>query len=93
MRDRLLIGVFLAMLSLPLVCFKAGIAVRPTDFDADRLHARPSLTSARGIPRFVGGWLDYFGDHFGLRAALIRAHAVVSAKVSMRPVADGDSWA
>ena len=85
MRDRLLIGVFLAMLSLPLVCFAAGIAVRPTDFDADRLHARPSLTSARGIPRFVGGWLDYFGDHFGLRARSFERMPSCRQRFSMSP--------
>jgi len=81
MQNRLLIWVFVAMLALPLVCFAAGIGTRPTEFDAGRLHARPALTSVRDVPRFVSGWLDYFGDHFGLRAALIRAHALLSVKV------------
>jgi len=80
-RNRLLIVVFIAMLVAPLVCFAAGIGTRPTEFDADRLHARPEFRGLTETPRFVAAWLDYFGDHFGLRRALIRAHALMSVEV------------
>ena len=81
MRDRLLIGVFMTMLLVPLVAFGAGLGTRPTEFDADRLHAKPAFVSMTAVPQFVASWLDYFGDHFGLRRALIRGHAVLTARV------------
>jgi len=80
-RDRPLIVVFVTMLVVPLVCFAAGIGTRPTEFDADRLHSRPVFHGLTGAPGFVAAWLDYFGDHFGLRRALIRAHALMSVQV------------
>jgi hypothetical protein len=81
MRDRLLIGVFLAMIILPLGCFAAGIGTRPSEYDADRVHPLPTFTSVRDVPRFVAATIDYFGDHFGLRSALIRAHALLSMRI------------
>src|SRR4051794_19949626 len=81
MRDRLLIGVFITLTVLPLVCFAAGIGTAPSEYDADRVHPRPAMTSAGETPRFVAAWLDYFGDHFGLRRPLIRGHARLSLGV------------
>jgi hypothetical protein len=80
MRDKLLIGVFMTMLVVPLACFCAGIGTRPSEFEADRLHAKPELKSIRQTAGFIAGWLDYFGDHFGLRSPLMHAHAVMSVR-------------
>lgn len=69
---RPVIAVFLAALLLPLAASTARIGTGT---------AAAESATAEDRPRSMFGWLDYFGDHFGFRHQLIRAHAWVALRV------------
>ena len=72
MWTRVVIGVFLAALLVPLAASTAGVGTRT---------AAAESASAEDRPRSLFNWLDYFDDHFGFRQQLIRAHAWVSFRM------------
>ena len=76
-RDHILIGVFLAAISAPLAVQLAGNATSSAAHEKRRLAALPATPRSWGaLQEYPGKFAAYYGDRFGLRATLIRWHAL-----------------
>jgi alginate O-acetyltransferase complex protein AlgJ len=75
--DKVLILVFLGVISLPLVSQALHFAPAVSDHENRRLARRPPLSlSAASINAFPAAFDAYYSDHFGFRSQLIRCHSL-----------------
>jgi hypothetical protein len=76
-RDHILIGVFLMAISAPLAVQLAGNATSSAAHEKRQLATLPAMPrSWAGGREYPGKFAAYYGDRFGLRATLIRWHAL-----------------
>ncbi|HAO93750.1 MAG: hypothetical protein A2X99_01540 [Deltaproteobacteria bacterium GWB2_55_19] len=80
MRRKAFIAVFLFLVAAPLVAFVFGYEMKSTDRRS--LASRPAL-SIEGLEdrSFFSLYEGYFNDHFPVRAALIKAKAIIDFRV------------
>jgi len=77
LRDNILITVFLVAISLPLAVQFAGNATGMQSHEKRKLAALPAApTSLKALWKFPVAFAAYYGDNFGMRAKLIRLHAL-----------------
>jgi hypothetical protein len=76
-RDHILISVFLVAISAPLAVQLAGNAASSAAHEKRKLATLPSAPRTwTAIKEYPGKFAAYYGDRFGLRATLIRWHAL-----------------
>jgi len=77
LRDTFLMTVFLIAISLPLGVQLTGNASGTQSHEKRKLAAFPPIpTSFETLWKYPGKFTTYYGDNFGLRAKLIRLHAL-----------------
>ncbi|MEI8315703.1 MAG: hypothetical protein WCG79_09665 [Verrucomicrobiota bacterium] len=82
LRDIILIAVFLVAISLPFGVQLAGNAGGTQANEKRKLAALPALPKSFGeLWKFPGKFTTYYGDNFGLRAKLIRLHALAMYRI------------
>lgn len=97
-RDHILIGFFLVAISAPLAVQLAGNAANSAAHEKRKLATLPAMPRTWAAAKeFPGKFAAYYGDRFGLRATLIRWHALaMHAVFRMSPtdkVLEGrDGW-
>jgi len=82
LQDLLLSVLFLLLLCLPVLTTVLSIDTRAVGNEKRKAPALPAIEASWSSIGSIGGRLQaYFQDNFGLRAPLIRAHALLHAKV------------
>ena len=82
LRDTILIAVFLVALSLPLGVQLTGNASGTQSHEKRKLASLPACpTSWAALWKYPSKFTTYYGDNFGLRAKLIRLHAVAMYRI------------
>ena len=96
--DWILILIFLAAIGLPLIVQFHGRAAGTEAHEKRQLAQMPAWPrSLTEVWKFPGKFAAYYGDHFGLRARLIRWHALAMYKLldtspSDKVLAGRDGW-
>jgi len=96
--DWLLIAIFLAAISAPVVVQLAGNATGTESHEKRQLAKLPSYpTNATSFWQYPDQFKKYYGDRFGLRAALIQLHAqtmyrLLNISPSDKVLAGRDGW-